>query len=200
MARSFQGRRMDEDRRDSLLSVLLVLVLERGFAALTMDDFAAHARCSKTTLYALGSSKETLVAALYRRFFREATEAIEERIRSIGSERERIADYLAGVGNEMSRMSSACYDDMIQLRVTRDIYEVNSNAAADRVRTLIEQGIAADEFRAANARFVGEAVWLLIEGILHGVLLQRTGLSSGQAYNEIGTLVLSALDKEPAVT
>jgi AcrR family transcriptional regulator len=189
---------MDKERRNALLSNLLELVLERGFATLTMDDFAAHARCSKTTLYSLGSSKETLVATLYRRFFREATESIEDRIQSNDSERERIADYLSGVGDEMSRMSSSCYDDMIQLRATRDIYEVNSKAAADRVRSFIERGIAGDEFRDTNARFLGEAVWLLIEGILHGVLLQRTGLSSGQAYNEIGTLVLNALDKAPA--
>jgi AcrR family transcriptional regulator len=188
---------MNDERRDRLLGTLRALVLERGFSTMTMDDFAAHARCSKTTLYALGSSKESLVATLYRGFFREATSTIEDRITPIESERARIAEYLSAVGDEMSRMSAACYDDMMQLRVTRDIYEVNSQAAATRVRGFIEDGIASGEFRATNARFVGESVWLLIEGILHGVLLERTGLSSGQAYNEIAALVLHALTNQP---
>ena len=136
------------------------------------------------------------MAALYRRFFRQATSTIEARIEGIGSERARVAEYLTGVGDEMSRMSPDCYDDMIKLRATRDIYELNSEAAATCVRSFIEDGIASGEFRATNARFLGEAVWLLIEGILHGVLLERTGLTSGQAYNEIGTLVLNALTNQ----
>lgn len=197
-AREFQGRRMTDERRDDLLDALLDLVLDDGFGSLTMDSLAAHVRCSKTTLYTLGSTKESLVAALYRRFFRQATAAIDVRIAPITSERQRIAEYLAGIGDEMSRMSAACYADMMQLRATRDIYEVNSQAAATRVRGFIEDGIASGEFRAANARFVGESVWLLIDGILHGVLLERTGLTSGQAYNEIASLVLNALTKPSA--
>lgn len=192
-ARQFQGRRMDDSRRGSLLDALLALVLAEGFAALTMDSFAAHARCSKTTLYALGSTKEALVATLYRRFFREATEAIDERIGRVATQRHRISEYLAGIGDEMSRMSPVCYDDMTQLPTTHAIYEVNSRAASNRVKRMIEDGIAAGEFRAANARFVGESVGLLIDAIMHGVLLQRTGLTSGRAYNEIATLVLNAL-------
>jgi AcrR family transcriptional regulator len=174
------------------------LVLEHGFSTFTMDDFAARARCSKTTLYALGPSKQDLVATLYRRFFRDATTTIEARIFDIPSERARIAEYLSAVGEAMSRMSPACYDDMMHLRSTRQIYELNSEAAARRVRSFIDAGIRSGEFRATNARFVGESVWLLIDGILHGVLLERTGLTSGQAYNEIAALVLNALTNHDA--
>jgi AcrR family transcriptional regulator len=187
---------MIDKRRDALLDTLKDMVLEHGFTRLTMDDFAAHARCSKTTLYALGSSKESLVAALYRRFFRLATSTIEARIANIRPERARIGQYLTAIGDEMSRMSPFCYDDMMQLRATRDIYELNSKAAATRVRGFIEDGIASGEFRAANARFVGESVRVLIDAILHGILLDRTGLTSGQAYSEIGNLVLNALTNQ----
>ena len=64
------------------------------------------------------------------------------------------------------------------------------------MKGLIEEGIDTGEFRAANARFVGESVGLLIDAIMHGVLLDRTGLTSGQAYNEIATLVLNALTNQ----
>ena len=188
-----EGRRLNEARREELLGILEDLVLAHGFTPWTMDDFAAQAKCSKTTLYALNSSKEGLVAALFRRFFRQATAHIETRITPISSERARVAEYLSAVGDEMSRMSPACYNDMVQLRATRDIYELNSQAAANRVRGFIDDGVASGEFRDTNARFVGEAVSLLIDGIMDGILLVRTGLTSGDAYNEIGALVLNAL-------
>src|SRR5205807_8888810 len=117
---------------------------------------------------ALSSTKESLVATLFRRFFRDATSRIEQRIAGVDPERARIAEYLSAVGDEMSRMSPACYDDVMQLRVSRDVYEVNSDAAARRVRGMIEDGIAAGEFRASNARFIGEAVALLIDSVMHG--------------------------------
>ena len=88
----------NDERREELLSILENLVLEQGFSTATMDDFAAHAKCSKTTLYALSSTKEGLVATLFRRFFREATSTIEHRIADVAPERARIADYLAAVG------------------------------------------------------------------------------------------------------
>ena len=197
LSRELHERRVNDERREELLGILENLVLEQGFSTATMDDFAAHAKCSKTTLYALSSTKEGLVATLFRRFFREATTTIEQRIAGVVPERARIADYLSAVGDAMSRMSPACYEDMMQLRVTRDIYELNSDAAANRVRGFIEDGIAAGKFRATDARFIGEAVSLLIDGIMGGILLERTGLTSGQAYNEVGALVLNALRRSP---
>ena len=82
-------------------------MLEQGFSTATMDDFAAHAKCSKTTLYALSSTKEGLVATLFRRFFRRPP-APSTANRRCAPERARIPDYLLGVGDAMSRMSPAC--------------------------------------------------------------------------------------------
>src|SRR3954452_21759301 len=93
----------------------------------------------------------------------------------------------------MRAMSTTCYADMMAHDSTREIYAINSAAAARRVREYIQHGIGAGEFRALHAEFVGECVSLLIEGIQHGELLERTGLSSGDAFTELGELVLAAL-------
>jgi hypothetical protein len=45
-------------------------------------------------------------------------------------------------------------------------------------------------FRIVNAHFVGEASALLIEGIQHGELLERTGLDSGDALRSSAILSL----------
>jgi len=193
-------RRIKAERREELLQRLEDLFLAEGFGQLTVDDIAARLQCSKSTLYAVASSKEQLVTAAIKHFFREATRRIEERITPITSPPERIAVYLASVGEEMRRMSPSCYDDMTIFEATDDIYRLNARASARRVREFIREGVDAGAFRQVNAEFVGEAVSLLIEGIMHGRLLDRTGLSSGDAYVELSTLVLHALqtDTPPA--
>src|SRR5690606_15614457 len=138
-----------------------------GFTAFTMDDLAARVKCSKSTLYALSPTKESLVATIIRRFFDRTDSLVERQVALIHSQRERVAVYLSALGHAMKRMSAACYEDMMLLPVTREIYEVNSRAAADRVHEFIERGIEDNEFRAANARFISKAVSLLIDGIQH---------------------------------
>jgi ribose transport system substrate-binding protein len=186
-------RRMSDARRDELLDQVENLILAHGFTAFTMDDLAAQVKCSKSTLYALSPSKESLVATIIRRFFDRVDSLVERQVALIHSQRERVAVYLSALGHAMKRMSGACYEDMMLLPVTREIYEVNSQSAADRVHEFIERGIEDNEFRAANARFIGKAVSLLIDGIQHGLLLDETGLTSGDAYAELGSLVLNAL-------
>jgi AcrR family transcriptional regulator len=175
------------------------LVLAEGFARLTVDDLAARLQCSKSTLYAISSSKEYLVTTAVRHFFRDATAAIESQVSGIEDPAQRISVYLAGVGAQMRRMSPSCYEDMVTHDATRDIYAVNSAAAARRVRELISEGVAAGRFRSVHAEFVGAAVGLLIDGIQHGELLARTRLSSGDAFTELSDLVLAALTNKSRV-
>jgi AcrR family transcriptional regulator len=189
-----KGRRhIDDTRREQLLGQVQEIVLAEGFARLTVDDIAARLQCSKSTLYAVSSSKEHLVVSALRHFFRDATTQTEQRVAREADPSRRIATYLAGVGTEMRKMSHACYEDMVANDATSEIYAVNSAAAARRVREYIRDGVADGTFRAVHAEFVGEAVSLLIDGIQHGELLSRTGLSSGDAFTELSDLVLAAL-------
>lgn len=192
-----QRRKVDRARREAVLLELENLLLREGFSTLTVNGMAAHLQCSKSTLYAVASSKERLVAAAIRNFFRQATERIESKIAGIDDPRERIAVYLASIGAEMSRMSAACYADMTSTEVTWEIYRLNSRAAAERVRQFVHEGVKAGAFRQVHADFVSEVVGVVIESIQHGELLSRTGLTSGDAYGELSALVLHALAPRP---
>jgi AcrR family transcriptional regulator len=190
-------RDLDSNRRDELLARLEELILREGFARLTVDDIATRLRCSQSTLYAISSSREYLVATAIRHFFRDATTRIEQRVQGITDPAARIAAYIAGIGTEMRRMSPACYEDMVSSDLAAEIYAVNSAAAARRVREFVGEGVESGAFRAVHAAFVAEAVALLFDGILHGVLLNRTGMTSGDAYAELRDLVLTALLNKP---
>ena len=49
LSREPHERRVNDERREELLGILENLVLQQGFSTATMDDFAAHAKCSKTS-------------------------------------------------------------------------------------------------------------------------------------------------------
>jgi len=191
-------RRLAVDRREGMLRRLVELFLAEGFDALTIDDIAARLHCSKSTLYAVATSKDQLVAAAMKHFFREATEYVETNVAATDDPRDRIAVYLASVGDRMRGMSQACYDDMTSSETADMIYQLNAQASARRVRELIHEGVEANIFRPVHAEFIAESVSLLIDGIMHGQLLKRTGLSSGDAYHELSALVLNAMTLDGA--
>jgi AcrR family transcriptional regulator len=186
------------DRREAMLRRLVELFLAEGFNALTIDDIATRLRCSKSTLYAVATSKDQLVAAAMKYFFREATEYVESNVAATDDPRDRIAVYLRSVGDRMRGMSQACYDDMTNSETADLIYQLNAQASARRVRELIHEGVEAKVFRPVHAEFIGESVSLLIDGIMHGQLLKRTGLNSGEAYHELSALVLNAMSVDGA--
>jgi len=197
---SVRRRRVDQGRRSELLVALEDLLLREGFTNLTVDDMARRLRCSKATLYSVASSKEQLVIALTKHFFRQATEDIEQAVGAVEDPRLRISTYLAGVGTAMSRCSPVFYADMVSYAPTADVYAANSDAAARRVRELIDSGVRAGTLRAVDGTFAGQLVALAIEGIQSGALLSPTGLSAGQAYTEMADLLLHGLNATPGST
>jgi hypothetical protein len=93
----------------------------------------------------------------------------------------------------MRRNSVAFYVDMVSYEPTASIYRLNSDAAARRVREFIEAGVASGEFRRADAPLAAQAVALLIEGVQSGELLEHTGLTAGEAFSELGELLVHGL-------
>lgn len=190
-------RTMSDARREELLGRLEGLFLGDGFRRLTIDDISSALQCSKSTLYALATSKDQLVIAVMKHFFREATVYVEKCVADTVDPRERISVYLAAVGDRMRRMSAACYADMTSSEGPDMIYQLNARASARRVHELISESVDSRRLRPAYAEFVAQAASLLIDGIMHGELLERTGLTSGEAYHQLSVLVLKATAVEP---
>ncbi|MET8406218.1 TetR/AcrR family transcriptional regulator [Streptomyces sp900116325] len=191
--RTARRRVVDTRRRDELLLQAEAIILAEGFTAVTMDELAQRLGCSKATLYSLASTKEQLVLAVTRAFFREATAEIEQAVQAEPDPRQRIRVYLTGVGTAMRRHSNAFYDDMVGYEPTAQIYRKNSAAAAHRVHELIEEGVQTGVFRALNGHFAAQVVAVTIDAVQSGVLLESTGLTAGDAFSELGDLLLDGL-------
>ncbi|SFA53871.1 transcriptional regulator, TetR family [Rhodococcoides kroppenstedtii] len=127
-------------RRAELFDAVVALFLADGFAHFTLDEIAGRLHCSKSTLYTLAPSKDELVVAAVRHFFRAATDAVDAADRAAsdaGGERvtaRRLAAYLGAVGEALAPASESFVSDLAAFEPTRSVYERNTAAAADRVR------------------------------------------------------------------
>jgi AcrR family transcriptional regulator len=195
MRRSPRRRVVDSGRVEELLGKAGAIVLAEGFTSVTMDELAQRLGCSKATLYSIAGTKEQLVQAITRRFFADAAAEIEAKVAAETDPRERIRTYLSGVGAAMRRHSPAFYDDMVSYAPTARVYRRNSDAAAHRVRELIDEGIRAGAFRELNGTFAAQVIAVAIDALQSGVLLRSTGLSAGDAFSELGDLLLDGLSR-----
>jgi AcrR family transcriptional regulator len=181
--------RRGEARRAELEDGVLALILDEGFAHLTLDDVAARLHCSKRTLYGLAASREQLVRGAVVRFFREATARVEAAV----TEDAPIRSYLEAVSAELAVANPAFFDDVASFPPAAEVYERNTRAAAKRIGQLVEEGVAAGSFRSVHAGFVADLVAAQMVRIQQREVAAATGLSDAQAYAELAMLVTRGL-------
>ncbi len=181
------------DRQLELADSLVDLFVTQGFSAFTLDDIAARLGCSKRTLYVLADSKEQLATLAVRRFFRRATAQVEAAIARVRSPGARVTRYLEAVAEALRPTSAAFRRDVSQFPPAREVYEQNTAAAAQRVRELIDAGMAQGSFRKVSAVFVGEVVTATMRRIMTGEIGSATGLDDAAAYGELAKLTVAAV-------
>lgn len=180
-------------RHEELADQLGALFLAEGFRGFTLDELTRRLRCSKTTLYALGESKEQLVGNAVVRFFRSATDAVERRTAEHDDAAGKLAAYFAGVADALRPASDAFIADIAAHPTARQAYARNTEAAARRVRDLIGDGVQSGEFRPVDAAFVADTATATMERIQTGRVRSATGLHDADAYDELAQLVLGGI-------
>jgi AcrR family transcriptional regulator len=169
------------------------LFLAEGFRHLTLADLSARLHCSKSTLYALGQTKDQVTVNVVRRFFRTATGQVESAIPAQAPPGMRIAAYLHAIGDALRPASAAFMADLAAHAFAREIYEQNTAIAARRVRELIAEGVSTGEFRSVHASFVADMTAATMARIQTGAVLAATGLGDAHAYDELASVVLEGI-------
>ena len=180
-------------RRSELFEELVGLLVNDGFAQLTMDDLAARLHCSKRTLYGLAGSKEQLVRAAVVHFFRRATTRVEAALTAETEPTVRLAAYLRAVAAELAPVSPQFFDDVAAFEPAAEVYERNTRAAADRVQQLINEGVAAGGFRKVHVAFAADVITSVMVRIQQRQVAATTGLADAEAYEHLAELLLRGL-------
>ncbi len=180
-------------RQAELLDQLEALFLAEGFARFTLEDFALRLRCSKSTLYALAGSKEQLALRVVKHFFRKATADVEADTVIEGDPARRVTAYLNAVARALAPAGPAFHRDLDSFAPGREVYERNTAAAADRVRSLIADGVAQGRFREVHPALIADTVTTLMFRIGRGDTQRATGLDDATAYRELAALLLHGI-------
>ncbi|HEY0951684.1 TetR/AcrR family transcriptional regulator [Nocardioides sp.] len=176
--------------RHRLLDELIELFLAEGFLEFGIGDLAARLRCSRTTIYRVAETKEQVVLAAIRGFFRRATTRIEDRVAAEPDPGARLAVYLTAVAAELAPASERFYADLQAYAPAAEIYQDNTRLAARRVQDLLTAGARAGALRDVDAAFVGAAVAQVMSAIQRGEIGGATGLADAEAYRRLADLVL----------
>lgn len=164
-----------------------------GFADFTLGDLAERLSCSKTTLYALASSKHELVVEVVKEYFRGAVRAVESGVDAATDPGARVSAYLEAVASQLRPLSPRFMDDLARFAPANEVYRRNTAAAADRIRQLIAEGVETGVFRPVHAAFAGEMVAATMFEVQRGEMFARLELTDAEAYAELASFVLGAL-------
>jgi AcrR family transcriptional regulator len=180
-------------RQAELLDQLEALFLAEGFARFTLEDLAVRLHCSKSTLYALAGSKEQLAQRVIKHFFRKATADVEADTVIEGDPARRVTAYLNAVARALAPAGPAFHRDLDSFAPGREVYERNTAAAADRVRSLIADGVEQGRFREVHPALIADTVTTLMFRIGRGDTQRATGLDDATAYRELAALLLHGI-------
>ncbi|MFC4055310.1 TetR/AcrR family transcriptional regulator [Actinomadura syzygii] len=180
-------------RRDDLIDRLMEVFLDRGFASLSVAELAAVLRCSKSTLYAVAASREQIIVAVVRAFFRRATERVEAVLDASADPRERVGAYLRAISAELAPASPAFFADLDAFAPAREIYKRNTRYAVRRVRGLVREAFPDGAGAAADAAFVGAVAGQVMEAVHRGEIAADTGLDDSAAYAALASLIVARM-------
>ncbi|GAA1820221.1 TetR/AcrR family transcriptional regulator [Actinomadura chokoriensis] len=175
-------------RREALIGRLMDVFLDRGFAELSVADLAALLRCSKSTLYSVAASREQIITAVVRAFFRRATGRVEAALDAGADPRERVGLYLRAISEELAPASPAFFADLDAFAPAREIYKQNTGFAVRRV-----QGLVREASGDADAAFVGAVAGQVMESIHRGEIKAQTGMDDSAAYAALASLIVARM-------
>jgi AcrR family transcriptional regulator len=178
-----------------VLTGLIDLFLAEGFGGFSVEDLAARLQCSKSTLYAVAPSKEQLITAVVRAFFRRSTDRVEARLADEREPAARISEYLDAIAGELGPASPAFYADLDAYAPAREIYERNTAIAARRVQELVRE--AQHPGHPINAAFLGAVTAQAMASIQQGQMRKLTGMDDAAAYRALAELLAAGVAGAP---
>lgn len=175
-------------RQSEVFSHLRSKFLTEGFAHFTIDAAAAELQCSKSTIYALGSTREALIRAVLVDFFKDVTACTDAALSQSGTVSHRLMAYLDAMAQALEPASVQFMRDVASSPSASKVYATNTKAATAKLRNLLDHGVATGEFRPAPTALVAEIIASTMDSIQQRTVKQGSGDAS--PYQALGELIV----------
>ncbi|APT82084.1 TetR/AcrR family transcriptional regulator [Corynebacterium ammoniagenes] len=180
-------------RQRELFNALLNDFLSEGFESFTIDNASKRYRCSKSTIYGLGTTRDEILARILVSYFKEISRRTTPEITSRTSFEKAFIDYFDNIKEALSAASPKFMQDLASDPVARDIYGINTKAAIEIIHSLLERGVASGEFQITSISFTSRLIQQAMDDIQQGTYLDV--LETKEAYASLGQLILTGLKK-----
>lgn len=181
------------ERRQKILGAAADLFGANPYDSVQMRDVAALAEVGKPTLYRYFPSKEELFLEVFKsgldRLDAEVAAILKDRDQPSRSLERLLQALLNALGGQVAALRMLTDDQSVVMRRWRNEFRRRRRPFVEATRTILEQGIAAGEFRAVDL----EAVPSMLIGIVRGGLIGTDRLPRERFAAAMIDLVMHAL-------
>ncbi|MFI5271508.1 MAG: TetR/AcrR family transcriptional regulator [Ktedonobacterales bacterium] len=162
---------VSEERKGQILDAARQVFAERGLHETRMDDIAERSGLSKGALYLYYASKDAIIAALLRQFFKLGLRELRKLTETEGTVSERLLAYTRQVAGEAELMVALAplawefYAIAARQKSVRQFFKDSFTEYRTGLAALIQTGIDSGEFREVAADEVAATMAALYEGL-----------------------------------
>ncbi|WP_342319351.1 TetR/AcrR family transcriptional regulator [Corynebacterium mayonis] len=181
-------------RQRELFNSLLRDFLAEGFKSFTIDAAAKRYRCSKSTIYALGETRDAILRRVLVSFFREiARRTTPPAHTKTGSATHALESYFEAITAALRPASPDFMRDLTAETVAQEVFSINTKAATEIIHTILVRGVDSGEFRVSDAQFLSLFIYRAMNDIQRGTYSET--ISTADAYRELGRLILRGVTR-----
>jgi AcrR family transcriptional regulator len=188
-----------EERRDQILEAAIQAFSEKGLHEARMEDIATRAGLSKPALYLYFRNKDAIIGSLLRFFFaremrgirklQDAPDSARSRIESMGEQFARSIEHMqVAMPLLLEFYGVAAREPAVRKFLTEAYQDIH-----DILKDLLEQGVAAGEFRPMDASNVAFTLIALYEGVVLVWVMAPQVNNVGRRLLDAQALVLAGL-------
>lgn len=215
-ARRTREARRREDYRESILHAAERVIVRKGFSALTMDDVAREAQLSKATVYKYIAGKGDLLFEIVAHYFDDMAGRLDAILAGPASAAEKLhlAVRQALQDQEDKKyLTRVLWMDNAMLKLMRVFAEAGGRPGglpvADRkriavlrekrervvsaARRILEQGVAAGEFRPMETGRAASFLEAVVEGYGHARFWGGPGAPPAEAASGLTQFILEGI-------
>lgn len=183
-------------RIEEVLADLEQVILDEGFAHLSVEELAARVKTSRATLYSIAPSRDELVLLLldrvFRRLGRESMHALAEQEEPLA----RLRAYAVNGATVYAHATSRFGADMTAFPAAQRLFNEHFRYATNVLAELISDGMRAGQVRKVNPLLAASGLLAAIAKAYDPELLEQCGLALDQAMAQLALVVIDGLSRD----
>ena len=190
-----------QQTRQSVLANSARLFAAQGFADTSMEQIAAAAMVSRTTLFNYFSSKDAIVLELASAFEDTYPDTVRRICAQPGSTEQRIRAAFAAAARYFTRhraLNSVIYLELTRIRSTRtDLNNAATQGYRDAFVTLLEAGIQQGDVRTdIDAEIIADVLWAPLSAGLYRIFSGDNAVDIEATFQDYASLLIDAVVRE----